>query len=90
MLTGFARAPGELAKRATARSLLLSILIRAVPIQTLSWSLSLLFIVCLLMWQYIYERGREKNQDSKSYLDSKSSRKSRMNARETSRPYKPK
>ena len=42
----------------------------------------------LLMWQYIYGRDRERNQDSKSYLDSKSSRKSRMNVRETSVPYK--
>ena len=42
----------------------------------------------LLMWQYIYERERERNQDSKFYLDSKSSRKSRMNVRETSVPYK--
>ena len=38
----------------------------------------------LLMWQYIYGRERERNQDSKSYLDSKSSRKLRMNVRETS------
>ena len=44
----------------------------------------------LLMWHYIYRRERERNQDSKSYLDSKSSRKSRMNVRETSVPYKPK
>ena len=44
----------------------------------------------LLMLQYIYGRERETNQDSKSYLDSKSSRKSRMNVRETSGPYKPK
>ena len=35
----------------------------------------------LLMWQYIYGRERERNQDSKSYLDSKSSCKSRMNVR---------
>ena len=42
----------------------------------------------LLMWQYIYGRERERNQDSKSYLDSKFSRKSRMNVRETSGPYK--
>ena len=42
----------------------------------------------LLIQQYIY--GRERNQDFKSYLDSKSSRKLRMNVRETSGPYKPK
>ena len=42
----------------------------------------------LLIWQYIYERERERNQDSKFYLDFKSSRKSRMNVREISGPYK--
>ena len=42
----------------------------------------------LLMWQYIYERERERNQDFKFYLDSKSSRKSRMNVRKTSGLYK--
>ena len=44
----------------------------------------------LLMWYYIYGRERERNQDSKSYLDSNFSRKSRMNMRETSGPYKSK
>ena len=42
----------------------------------------------LLMWQYIYGRERKRNQDSKSYLDPKSSRKSRMNVREISESYK--
>ena len=44
----------------------------------------------LLIWQYIYGWERERNQDSKSYLDSKSSRKSKMNVRETSEPCKSK
>ena len=44
----------------------------------------------LLMLQYIYGREGERNQDSKSYLDSKSSRKLRINVRETSEPYKSK
>ena len=44
----------------------------------------------LLMCQYIYGRERERNQDSKFYLDSKSSRKSKMKVRETNRLYKPK
>ena len=65
-----------------------TLFVRAVPMQTpLVESKPPIYCV-LLMWQYIYERERERNQDSKSYLDSKSSRKSRMNVRETSEPYK--
>ena len=63
-----------------------TIFVRAVPIQTpLVESKPPIYCV-LLMWQYIY--GRERNQDSKSYLDSKFSCKLRMNVRETSVPYK--